>query len=370
MSNNEAEIERVFVDTAWNSKPHACYNPRADQFFGARNLTDLKDYDEIYLDSLLFPGIWSELRELISDGRRIYHFTTPWRWRELRRQFRDDLKDRFKMRDFRKTDYGDAYILWKVYETAIAKGNLHKWFKPITIIDVELKPFLMLEKMYGRWLRRAYQYAALGVDMNADIDCFKDRLEDIRRRIIVKAKEVWQRFMDIAVSLGLSEDDLGGLTGLAGTLTYLGWPLRRPSIHKAVHYFGLYRPSKEDMLKFTERTGKRFRKSYNGSARRYLNMLTTTILAKEGRYPPKAKDEKDVLKRLIKMLKELEPAEGSRWGEDHTMPRLGSILPRRALRACIRGFYLYWRGCVVAKPPRPLPLPPLFLGLLHANNEF
>ena len=85
MSNNEAEIERVFVDTAWNSKPHACYNPRADQFFRARNLTDLKDYDEIYLDSLLFPGIWSELRELISDRRRIYHFTTPWRWRELRR---------------------------------------------------------------------------------------------------------------------------------------------------------------------------------------------------------------------------------------------------------------------------------------------
>ena len=64
---------------------------------------------------------------------------------EIRRQFKDDLKDRFKMKDFRKTDYRDAYILWKVYETAIAKGNLRNWFKLITIIDVELKPILMLE---------------------------------------------------------------------------------------------------------------------------------------------------------------------------------------------------------------------------------
>ncbi|RLI44566.1 hypothetical protein DRO64_03795 [Candidatus Bathyarchaeota archaeon] len=280
---------------------------------------------------------------------------------EIRRQFKDDLKDRFKMKDFRKTDYRDAYILWKVYETAIAKGNLRNWFKLITIIDVELKPILMLEKMYGRWLRNTCQYAALGVDMNAYVDLFKDRLEGVRRRIIVKAKEVWPRFMDIAERLGISEDDLGGLTGLAGTLTYLGWPLRKPSIQKAVHYFGPYRPSKEDILKFMERTGKRFQKHYSGSARRYLNMLMTTILAKEGRYPPKAKDEKETLKRLIKMLKDLEPAEGSRRGEDHTIPRLGSISPRRALRACIRGFYLYWRGCVVAKPPRPLLLSPLFL---------
>jgi len=25
--------ERVFVDTAWNRKPHACYDPDADKFF-------------------------------------------------------------------------------------------------------------------------------------------------------------------------------------------------------------------------------------------------------------------------------------------------------------------------------------------------
>ncbi len=66
---------KVFVDTAWNSKPHACYNPDANRFFEVRRLSDLKDYDEIYLDSLLLPGIWSELRGLIADGRRVYHFT-------------------------------------------------------------------------------------------------------------------------------------------------------------------------------------------------------------------------------------------------------------------------------------------------------
>jgi len=66
---------KVFVDTAWNNKPHACYNPDANRFFEVRRLSDLKDYDEIYLDSLLLPGIWSELRGLIADGRRVYHFT-------------------------------------------------------------------------------------------------------------------------------------------------------------------------------------------------------------------------------------------------------------------------------------------------------
>jgi len=79
-------------------------------------------------------------------------------------------------------------------------------------------------------------------------------------------------------------------------------------VRKAIHYFGLYRPSREDRLKFMERTGRKFRKHYSGFARRYLNMLTMAILPKEGRYPPKAKDEKDVLKRLIKALKQLEPA--------------------------------------------------------------
>ena len=362
MSEGYIKVKRIFVDTAWKRKFHACYDSNTDKFFEAEKLVDLKGYDEIYLDSLLFPGIWSELRKLIADGCKVYHFTRPWWWRELRSRFREDLRERFRVENVKRSDYGDAYVLWKVYETAIAKGNVHKWFKRITPMDIELKPLLTLERTYDRWLRRIRQHAALGVDVGADIDLFKDRLRDLRKRIVAKAGEIWPRFMEIAERLGLDEDDLGGLTGLAGTLTYLGWPLRKLSTRGAIHYYGLYKlSSKEYKLRFMEGAGKRFRKRYSGSARRYLNVLTTTILAKEGRYPPKAKDEKDVLKRLIKMLKDLEPAEGSRRGEDRTMPRLGSISPRRALRACIRGFYLYWRGCVVAKLPRPLPLPPLFL---------
>ena len=48
--------KRVFVDTAWN-RLNACYDPENGEFFEVQRLVDLRDYDEIYLDSLLFPGI-------------------------------------------------------------------------------------------------------------------------------------------------------------------------------------------------------------------------------------------------------------------------------------------------------------------------
>ena len=156
-------VRRVFVDTAWNRKPHACYDPLTDRFFEARKLTDLKDYDEIYLDSLLFPGIWSELRELIAEGRQVYYFTRPWRWRELRERFKDGLRERFKTREVKKTDYGDSYVLWKVYETGISMGNVHKWFKPITIVDVELRPLLMKEELISRAVDKLDTAIDLGV---------------------------------------------------------------------------------------------------------------------------------------------------------------------------------------------------------------
>ena len=322
--------ECVFVDTAWNRKPHACYDPDADKFFEAERLMDLRNYEGIYLDSLLFPGIWSELRELlIVNGRGVYHFTRPWMWRELRKRFRDDLREKFK--NVKKSDYGDAYILWKVYQVGILKGNTHKWFKRVTVIDVELKPLLMLERMYDRWLRKTRRYVALGVDVAADIELFKDRVEDLRRTIVAKAREIWPRFMEIATELGLNKDDLGGLTGLAGILTYLGWPLMKPSMHKAIRYFALYKPSREDRLRLMERTGRRFQRRYSGSARRYLNMLATAMLVKKGKYLPRARNEAEILRKLINTLKELESA-GSRQGESRTMPRFNTFMPRRALR--------------------------------------
>jgi len=189
-------VRRVFVDTAWNGKPHACYDPLTDRFFEEDKLADLKDYGEIYLDSLLFPGIWSELRKLTADRRSVYYFTRPWRWRELRNRFGDDLKRRLKAKDMRKTDFGDAYLLWKVYEVSVAKVNLEKWFRMITPIDVELRPLLTMERVYERWLRKACQYEALGVDMGADINLFRDKLEGLRRVIVAKAREIWPRFIE------------------------------------------------------------------------------------------------------------------------------------------------------------------------------
>ena len=74
-----SDVKRVFVDTARNEKLHACYDPGMDKFFEVRDLSELRDYDEIYLDSSPFPNMWGSLRELIIfDGRRVYHFSWPW----------------------------------------------------------------------------------------------------------------------------------------------------------------------------------------------------------------------------------------------------------------------------------------------------
>ena len=140
------------------------------------------------------------------------------------------------------------------------------------------------------------------------MDLFEKRFEEARREIIAKAKEIWPRFMEVSAVLGLGEGDLGGLIGLAGTLTFLRWPLKKPSMSKAVHYFGLYRVSKQYRRRFMERTGRKFQKHYSGFARRYLNLLMQAILNKEGRYPPSARDERQVLRRLINILRGLEPA--------------------------------------------------------------
>ena len=107
-------VGRIFVDTKWNPKKnqnskHTCYDPEKDLFFEVDSLNKLKDYDEIYLDSSLFPNMWEQLRELVSNGKSVYYFTRPWKWREVRERFREDLK--IKTGRVSKTDEGDAYLL-------------------------------------------------------------------------------------------------------------------------------------------------------------------------------------------------------------------------------------------------------------------
>ena len=282
---------RVFVDTAWNRKPHACYDPLTDRFFEARKLTDLKDYDEVYLDSLLFPGIWSELRELIAEGRQVYYFTRPWRWRELRRRFKDGLRERFKTREVKKTDYGDSYVLWKVYETGISMGNVHKWFKPITIVDVELRPLLMKEELISRAVDKLDTAIDLGVKAD-EVEEVKELLERVRREIVDRGFKLMPWLSRVSGELGLERDDLNALTGLVGLMTYM----KQASYHKALRYLGLYRARNKKI------------KRCSGKARRYLMMVAMSLVSREGRWPPRFRDLRAVLRRLIKTLKELEPA--------------------------------------------------------------
>jgi len=282
---------KVFVDTAWNSKLHACYNPDANRFFEVRRLSDLKDYGEIYLDSLLFPGIWRELRGLIADGRRVYHFTRPWRWRELRRRFKDDLKERFKTREVGKTDFGDAYVLWKVYEVGVAKGNLHKWFKRIDIVDVEFRPLLTKEAMIARMVDRLERMEMMGMRVD-EVEEVKELLERVRREIVDRGFKLMPWLQEVSKRMGLDGEDTYALTGLIGLVVYL----KRLSYHQGIRYLGLY--------KARRRGAKRF----SGRVRRYLVMLATSIVRREGRFPPKLKDLRRILRKLITSMRELELA--------------------------------------------------------------
>lgn len=312
----EEMVGKVFVDTARNNKPHACYDPAEDKFFTARYLTELGGYGRIYIDSLLFPGIWRELKELLGMSVNVYYFTRPWRWRELRHKLKDELREKFNFREVKKTDFGDAYILWRLYKIGVKRGNIHKWFKLITEVDVELRPLLMFEKTLWDSLISLRHKAEIGVELPDAEEEVERRLRKVREMIVSKAESIIPRFRLIAKEMRLGEGDLAGLTGLAGTLVYLGWPKAMPSIHKSIRYLGLYKAWKENKDKFMERRGRSFQMRYSGMARRYLNILTASLLSREGRFPPKAKDEKQVLRKLINVLREAQSA-GCRWGEGH-----------------------------------------------------
>lgn len=71
-------------------------------------------------------------------------------------------------------------------------------------------------------------------------------------------------------------------------------------MHKARRYLGLHKPTREDVRKFEERSGEKYRKRYSGYARRYLSSLTAVIFRKDRNvFPPRARGERDVLKRLL-----------------------------------------------------------------------
>jgi len=296
-------IRRVFVDTVWSprkhrdSKKHLCYDPEKDIFFEVDSLTELKDYDEIYLDSSLFPNIWQQLRELISNGRRIYYFTRPWKWDEMRRErFRDELKA--KVGKVSKDDKGDAFLLWKAYELSLIKKNTYRYFRQLTIVDVELRPLLMKEEMLYRNLQRIRNTSIVGVDVGGDVKILEEMVEDARRGIVDKAVQIIPKFIDIANSLGLDRDNINGLAGLAGELVYN----KATSYKKSINYLGLFKAKGRD--------GRR-NKKYSRKVQRYLIMLTNAILYKNGeRRIPRYRDLREILKKIVDIRKSMGLAEG------------------------------------------------------------
>jgi hypothetical protein len=119
----------------------------------------------------------------------------------------------------------------------LIKNNIHKYFRPLTIIDVELRSLLMKEQTLYKNLQRIPNASIVGVDVGGDVKMLEEIVEDARREIVDKAIKIIPRFMDIASSLGLGKDDIDGLAGLAGVLVYDKFI----SYVKSINYLGLYK---------------------------------------------------------------------------------------------------------------------------------
>jgi len=284
-------MSKVFIDIAWNSKKHVCYDTDRDLFFEVDSLAELKDYDEIYLDNSLFPDMWQQLREVISNGKNVYYFTRPWKWKEIRKRFKDELKA--KIGKASKTDKGDAFLLWKVYELSLIKNNTHRYFRLLTIVDVELRPLLMREEMLYRNLQRVRNASIIGVDVESDAKILEKKVEEVRREIVDRAVRLIPTFIDITECLGLDLDDVNGLAGLAGLLVYN----KSTSYRKSVKYLGLYKAKGRDAWRI---------KKYSSKTQRYLTMLTNTILWRNGEYrPPRYRDLRRVLRVVVESRKQM-----------------------------------------------------------------
>jgi len=286
---------RVFVDIAWNSKPHICYDHSEDRFFEVNDLAELAGkYDEVYLDSTLFPNTWPQLKALIDNGARIFYFAKPWTWKRWREKYAKKLKKRFGRE---KTDFGDAYILSRVYD------DKPRFFKKITPLDVELRPLLMKERTLARQLIRLHHIMKLGIDFEEEIRDCEGQLKNVRGEIVENAVEKIPRFTDIARELELNDNNINALSALAGLLIYLRWPYEVSSFHRAKRLLGLYKPTREEVRRFEERSGEKYVKRYSGYARRYLIMLTIAILIKKRIPRSRARNQKEVLRRLLNILR-------------------------------------------------------------------
>ncbi|MEM3793619.1 MAG: hypothetical protein QXS76_01785 [Candidatus Bathyarchaeia archaeon] len=288
-------VRRVYVDTAWNSKPHTCYDPVEDRFFEVEDLAELAEkYDEIYVDSSIFPRMWDQLRALIDDGARVFHFAWPWKWKKLREKYVEELRKRFGKE---KTDFGDAYILSRICD------EVPKAFREVTPLDAVFKPLLIKERALARQLMRLQQMLELGIDFEDEIRDCEERLRNVRGEIVKNAVEKIPRFTEIAEKLGLNNNNINALSALTGLLIHLKWPYNVPSYHKAMRFLGLYKPTKDDKRKYEERSGEKYVRRYSRHARGYLTSLTAAILVKKRILKPRMRHQREVLRRLLSILR-------------------------------------------------------------------
>lgn len=173
-------------------------------------------------------------------------------------------------------------------------------------LDVQFKPLLMVERTLADEMLKLRQRQMLGIDVEGEVRSREEELIKIRREIVKKAHEKIHGFAEIAGKLGLNNDDINALSALVGLLIYLRWPYEVSSFHGAKRILWLCKPTQEDKRKFEERNGERHAKRYNGHVRRYLGLLTAALLNKEkkqkGTFPPKTRNQKEVLRKLLGIL--------------------------------------------------------------------
>ncbi|MEM2294253.1 MAG: hypothetical protein QXX41_13355 [Nitrososphaerota archaeon] len=157
------------------------------------------------------------------------------------RRWREKYADHLKKFGRKKMDYGDAYILSEIHDKRL------RLFKEVTPLSIEFKPLIMKRMLANElWM--------LGVDVEDEIKDHKKELMRIRGEIVEGTREKILGFMK--------------------------------------------------MRKSEERSGKKYMKRYSEYARRCLVLLTAAILRKDGdAFPPRARNEKVVLRRLLGILK-------------------------------------------------------------------
>jgi len=143
----------------------------------------------------------------------------------------------------------------------------------------------------------------LGIDFEEEIRDCEERLMSIRGEIVEKAMEKIPRFAEIARELELNDNNINALSALAGLLIYLRWPYEVSSFHRAKRLLGLYKPTREEVRRFEERSGEKYRKRYSGCGRRYLGLLTAAILVKKRVSKPRMRHQREVLRRLLNILR-------------------------------------------------------------------